>query len=139
MLGILVRLAGVDAKSTHGIRPGMNKQPHMMRPLAQSQYPYQGIRTLLQRPMAGDPGTYSEEIIQEFYASYVATLRGSISKQSKPIAQDPLTSTMVRGYPVDISHATISCFLYGPTTSHSCSLNTAEFDYRWDIVRSVAF
>ncbi|KAG5581728.1 hypothetical protein H5410_052355 [Solanum commersonii] len=30
--------------------------------------------------MARDPGTYSEEIVWEFYASYVATLRGSISK-----------------------------------------------------------
>uniref|UniRef100_M1DA23 Integrase core domain containing protein n=1 Tax=Solanum tuberosum TaxID=4113 RepID=M1DA23_SOLTU len=66
--------------------------------------------------MARDLGTYSEEIVREFYASYAATLRGSISKKSKPIAQDPLTSTMVRGCPVDISHATISRFLYGPTT-----------------------
>uniref|UniRef100_M1APM8 Integrase core domain containing protein n=1 Tax=Solanum tuberosum TaxID=4113 RepID=M1APM8_SOLTU len=89
--------------------------------------------------MARDPGTYSEEIVPEFYASYAATLRGSISKRSKPIAQDPLTSTMVRGCPVDISHATISRFLYGPITGHSWSLNTTEFDYRWDIVRSGAF
>uniref|UniRef100_M1DTH6 Integrase core domain containing protein n=1 Tax=Solanum tuberosum TaxID=4113 RepID=M1DTH6_SOLTU len=44
--------------------------------------------------MAQDPGTYSEDIEREFYASYAATLRGSISKRSKPIAQDPLTSTM---------------------------------------------
>uniref|UniRef100_M1DPJ8 Integrase core domain containing protein n=1 Tax=Solanum tuberosum TaxID=4113 RepID=M1DPJ8_SOLTU len=89
--------------------------------------------------MARDPGTYSEEIVREFYASYATTLRGSISKRSKPIAQDPLTSTMVRGCSVDISHATISRFLYGPTTGHSWSLNIAEFDYRWDIVRSAAF
>uniref|UniRef100_M1D9F3 Integrase core domain containing protein n=1 Tax=Solanum tuberosum TaxID=4113 RepID=M1D9F3_SOLTU len=46
---------------------------------------------------------------------------------------------MVQGCPVDISHATISRFLYGPTTSHSWSLNIAEFDYRWDIVQSGAF
>uniref|UniRef100_M1DGL3 Integrase core domain containing protein n=1 Tax=Solanum tuberosum TaxID=4113 RepID=M1DGL3_SOLTU len=46
--------------------------------------------------MARDPGTYSEEIVQEFYALYAATLRGSITKRSKPLAQDPLTSTMVR-------------------------------------------
>ncbi|KAG5599363.1 hypothetical protein H5410_030733, partial [Solanum commersonii] len=46
--------------------------------------------------MARDPRTYNEEIVREFYASYAATLYGSISKQSKPIAQDPLTSTMVR-------------------------------------------
>ncbi|KAG5581491.1 hypothetical protein H5410_052118 [Solanum commersonii] len=89
--------------------------------------------------MARDPGTYSEEIVQEFYASYAATLRGSISKWSKPLVQDPLTSTMFRDCPVDISPATISHFLYGPTTGHSWSLNTTEFDYRWHIVQSGTF
>ncbi|KAG5631673.1 hypothetical protein H5410_003390 [Solanum commersonii] len=54
--------------------------------------------------MARYPGTYSEEIVREFYASYAATLRGSISKQSKPIAHDLLTSTMVR---VGIRKATL--------------------------------
>uniref|UniRef100_M1DF31 Integrase core domain containing protein n=1 Tax=Solanum tuberosum TaxID=4113 RepID=M1DF31_SOLTU len=34
--------------------------------------------------MARDPITYSEEIVREFYASYAATLRGSISKRSNP-------------------------------------------------------
>ncbi|KAG5609557.1 hypothetical protein H5410_020838 [Solanum commersonii] len=68
--------------------------------------------------MAQDPGTYNDEIVQEFYASYVATLRGSISKRSKPLAQDPLTSTLVQGCSVDISPATIRHFLYGPTTGH---------------------
>ncbi|KAG5605217.1 hypothetical protein H5410_026709 [Solanum commersonii] len=53
--------------------------------------------------------------------------------------EDPLTFTLVRGCPVDISPATIRRFLYGPTAGHSWSLNTAEFDYRWDIVRSGAF
>uniref|UniRef100_M1DYJ7 Integrase core domain containing protein n=1 Tax=Solanum tuberosum TaxID=4113 RepID=M1DYJ7_SOLTU len=89
--------------------------------------------------MARDLGTYSEEIVREFYASYAATLHGSISKRSNPLAQDPLTSTLVRGYPIDISPATIRRFLYGPTTGHSWSVNTAEFDYRWDIVKSGAF
>ncbi|KAG5594111.1 hypothetical protein H5410_035343 [Solanum commersonii] len=50
--------------------------------------------------IARDPGTYSEKIVREFYAFYAATLRGSISKRSKPLAQDPLTSTLVRGYPM---------------------------------------
>ncbi|KAG5619614.1 hypothetical protein H5410_004832 [Solanum commersonii] len=77
--------------------------------------------------------------MREFYVSYAATLRGSISKRSKPLAQDPLTSTLVRGCPVDISPAMIRRFLYGPTAGHSWSLNIAEFDYRWDIVRSGAF
>uniref|UniRef100_M1DP22 Integrase core domain containing protein n=1 Tax=Solanum tuberosum TaxID=4113 RepID=M1DP22_SOLTU len=89
--------------------------------------------------MTRDPGIYSEDIMLEFYASYAATLRGSISKRSKPIAQDPLTSTMVRGCPVDISHATINRFLYGPTTGHFWSLNTTEFDYRWDVMRRGVF
>ncbi|KAG5590166.1 hypothetical protein H5410_040680 [Solanum commersonii] len=40
---------------------------------------------------------------------------------------------------MDISHATIKRFLYGPTVGHSWALNTSEFDYRWDIVRSGAF
>ncbi|KAG5614513.1 hypothetical protein H5410_014337, partial [Solanum commersonii] len=67
--------------------------------------------------MAREPGTYSEEMVREFYASYAATLRGSISKRSQPLAQDPLTSTLVRGCPVDIFPATIRRFLYGPTQS----------------------
>uniref|UniRef100_M1D8Z3 Integrase core domain containing protein n=1 Tax=Solanum tuberosum TaxID=4113 RepID=M1D8Z3_SOLTU len=89
--------------------------------------------------MARDPWTYSWEIVRDFYASYAATLRGSISKRSKPTAYDPLTSTMVRGCSVDISRATIIRFLYGPTTDHSWPLNTTEFDYRWDIERGDAF
>ncbi|KAG5604757.1 hypothetical protein H5410_026249, partial [Solanum commersonii] len=89
--------------------------------------------------MARDPGTYNEEIVRELYASSVATLRGSISKRSKPLAQDPITFTLVQGCPVDISPATIRRFLYGPTASHFCSLNTTEFDYKWGIVCSGAF
>ncbi|KAG5600569.1 hypothetical protein H5410_031939 [Solanum commersonii] len=46
--------------------------------------------------MARDLGTYNKEIVREFYASYAATICGSIYKWSKPLAQDPLTSTMVR-------------------------------------------
>ncbi|KAG5632238.1 hypothetical protein H5410_003955 [Solanum commersonii] len=39
-----------------------------------------------------------------------------------------------------VSHkATISRFLYGPTTCHFWSLNIAKFDYRWDIVWSGDF
>ncbi|KAG5615083.1 hypothetical protein H5410_014907 [Solanum commersonii] len=51
----------------------------------------------------------------------------------------PLTSTLVRGCLVEISHTTIRRFLYGPTAGHFWSLNTTEFDYIWDIVRSGAF
>uniref|UniRef100_M1E080 Integrase core domain containing protein n=1 Tax=Solanum tuberosum TaxID=4113 RepID=M1E080_SOLTU len=89
--------------------------------------------------MARDPGTYSGDIVREFYSSYATTLRGSISNRSKPMDQDPLTSNVVRGCPVDLSHATINRFLYGLTTGHPWSLNTAEFEYRWDVVRNSAF
>uniref|UniRef100_M1DVG6 Integrase core domain containing protein n=1 Tax=Solanum tuberosum TaxID=4113 RepID=M1DVG6_SOLTU len=38
--------------------------------------------------MARDPGTYSEEMVREFYASYAATLRGSITKRVSPTKTD---------------------------------------------------
>uniref|UniRef100_M1D874 Integrase core domain containing protein n=1 Tax=Solanum tuberosum TaxID=4113 RepID=M1D874_SOLTU len=47
--------------------------------------------------MARNPGSYNEEIVREFYASYAATVRGSIEKQAKLAAQPPLTPTLVRG------------------------------------------
>ncbi|KAG5599216.1 hypothetical protein H5410_030586 [Solanum commersonii] len=89
--------------------------------------------------MARDPRTYNEEIVREFFDSNAATLRGLIFKRSKPLAQDPLTSIVVRGCLVDISPATISRFLYGPTTGHFWSLITTEFDYKWNIMRSGTF
>ncbi|KAG5586310.1 hypothetical protein H5410_046744 [Solanum commersonii] len=45
--------------------------------------------------MAQAHRTYNEEIVWEFYASYAAILRESISKRVKSTEQDPLTSTMV--------------------------------------------
>ena len=34
--------------------------------------------------MAMSVGRYNEELVQEFYASYVATLRGSLDRRSNP-------------------------------------------------------
>ncbi|KAG5595082.1 hypothetical protein H5410_036314 [Solanum commersonii] len=34
--------------------------------------------------MGKEPGTYSEEIVREFYASYAAILRGSIHRNANP-------------------------------------------------------
>uniref|UniRef100_M1DZA4 Integrase core domain containing protein n=1 Tax=Solanum tuberosum TaxID=4113 RepID=M1DZA4_SOLTU len=84
--------------------------------------------------MGKELGTYSEKIVREFYASYTATLRGSIQRNANPRARTPLKDTLVRGFSVDISENTIHRFLYGPSPSHTWALNTAEFDYRWDIV-----
>ena len=42
-------------------------------------------------------GRYSEEMVREFYASYVATLRSQIDKQAAPAKQAPLEKVRVRG------------------------------------------
>lgn len=39
--------------------------------------------------------TYSEEIIREFYAFYVGTLRGSIDRRERPSKKDPLTNIKI--------------------------------------------
>ncbi|KAG5615758.1 hypothetical protein H5410_015582 [Solanum commersonii] len=64
--------------------------------------------------MARDPWTQVRRLCGVL-CFLCSLLSGSISKRSKPLAQDPLTSTLVRGCPVDISPATIRRFIYGPT------------------------
>lgn len=75
--------------------------------------------------MAQGLGTYNEEILTEFYASYVATLRGSIDRRVN--------------LPNRTRSPTLHRFLYGPTTKTQCAPMTLEFDYRWETVRSGAF
>uniref|UniRef100_M1DNZ0 Integrase core domain containing protein n=1 Tax=Solanum tuberosum TaxID=4113 RepID=M1DNZ0_SOLTU len=87
--------------------------------------------------MARSTGFFSEEIVREFYAPYAATLRGSIDRRENPSAQPPLKATLVCGFSIYISETTIRRFLYGP--GNTLSINTAKFDYHWDIVRSGAF
>lgn len=84
-------------------------------------------------------GTYSEEIVQEFYAFYVETLRGSLDRQVKVAKQDPLTTVLVRGCRVDISLITICCFMYGTSTNITRFPLTLNFYYRWDMVKSCQF
>uniref|UniRef100_M1DYQ6 Integrase core domain containing protein n=1 Tax=Solanum tuberosum TaxID=4113 RepID=M1DYQ6_SOLTU len=59
------------------------------------------------------------------------------SKKTKPATQDPLKCSLVLGFSVDISEATIYRFLYGP--SHTLAINTVELDYRWDIMQTGSF
>ena len=40
-------------------------------------------------------GSYSMDIIREFYASYVENLRGSLDKRAKSAKKDPLTQFLV--------------------------------------------
>ena len=56
-------------------------------------------------------GRYSEEMVREFYASYVATLRSQIDRRAAPAKQDPLEQVRVRGVQVDISLPVIRRFL----------------------------
>jgi len=87
--------------------------------------------------MAWVPGNYSEEMTREFYASYAATVRNSISKRAKPVVQPPLQSTLVRGFPIDISEATIHRLIYGP--AHTLPINTSGYDYGMGIVQRGSF
>ena len=62
--------------------------------------------------MARSVGHYSEDLVREFYATYVATLAASLDRQSNPTKQTPLTYVRVLGCRLDISFPTICCFLY---------------------------
>uniref|UniRef100_M1DWG7 Integrase core domain containing protein n=1 Tax=Solanum tuberosum TaxID=4113 RepID=M1DWG7_SOLTU len=68
------------------------------RVLTRSLHTVPEIHRLFQRHkcewMAREPGTYSEEIVREFYDSYAATLQGSIHKNDRHTAQAPLTATL---------------------------------------------
>lgn len=66
--------------------------------------------------MAQNLDTYSEKIVQDFYASYFASLQVSIKKVCKTRQTrlfDLYTSLVL---PVDVSDSTIPCFQYSPTT-----------------------
>ncbi|KAK4706534.1 hypothetical protein R3W88_033914 [Solanum pinnatisectum] len=62
--------------------------------------------------MARSLGSFSEEIVREFYAFYAATLIGSINRRVKPTAQSPLAAILVCEYSVDISETTLHQFLF---------------------------
>lgn len=89
--------------------------------------------------MARSFGKFSEEIVQQFYVSYVTTLRCALGSRSKPARHDPLTSVLVRGFRVDISPITFPRFLYGTPTNTMWDPITLEFYYRWGLVKSDQF
>ena len=80
-------------------------------------------------------GQYSKEMVQEFYASYVVTLRSQIDRRAAPAKQAPLEQVRVRGVQVDISLPAIRQFLYGESADATRTPVTVEFDYRWQIVK----
>ena len=75
-------------------------------------------------------GRYSEEMVREFCASYVATLRSQIDRRAAPAKQVPLEQVRVRGVHVDISLLAIHRFLYGEGVDATRTPLTTEFDYR---------
>ena len=76
-------------------------------------------------------GRYSEEMVREFYASYVATLQSHIDRRAAPAKQAPLEQVRVHGVQVDISLPAIRWFLYGENVDANRTPLTAEFDYQW--------
>ena len=84
-------------------------------------------------------GRYSEEIVREFYESYVETLRSQIDMRAAPAKQAPLEQVRVPGVQVDISLPTIRRFLYGEGVDATRTPLTVEFDYRRQIVKDGQF
>ena len=84
-------------------------------------------------------GRYGEEMVREFYASYIETLRSQIDRRAAPAKQAPVEQVRVRGLQVDISLPAIRRFLYGESVDATRTPITAEFDYRWQIVKDGKF
>ena len=80
-------------------------------------------------------GRYSEELVREFYVSYVVTLRSQIDRWAAPAKQAPLEKVRVWGVQVDISLPAICLCLYGESIDATQTPLTTEFYYRWQIVK----
>ena len=78
---------------------------------------------------------YSEELVREFYTSYVATLRSHIYRRAASTKQVPLDLIRVCGKQVDISLPAIRRYLYGEDVDATGTFFTAEFNYRWKLVK----
>ena len=78
-------------------------------------------------------------MVREFYASYVATLRSQIDRRAAPAKQAPLEQVQVRGVQVDSSLPAIRRFLYAEGVDATQSPLTAEFEYRWQLVKDDQF
>ena len=84
-------------------------------------------------------GRYTEELVREFYASYVETLRSQIDRRASLGKHAPLEQVRVRGVQFDISLPSIRRFLYGEGVDATRTPLTAEVDYRWQIVKDGQF
>ena len=70
-------------------------------------------------------GRYSKELVREFYASYVATLRSQIDRRAAPAKKAPLEKVQVCGIHVDMSMPAIHWYLYDEDVDANRTLLTA--------------
>ena len=63
------------------------------------------------------------------------TLRSQIDKRAAPVKQAPLEHVQVRGLQVDIFLSGIRQYLYDEDVDLNWTPLTAEFYYRWQIVK----
>ena len=76
-----------------------------------------------------DVGRYREEMVREFYASYVANHRSQLDRKAVPTKYSPLDYVRVRGRRVDISLPSIRKFLYGADVDATRTPLTIEFNF----------
>ncbi|TMX03693.1 hypothetical protein EJD97_014822 [Solanum chilense] len=84
---------------------------------------------------ARDVGRYSEEMVREIYALYVATLRSQLDWRAAPAKHAPLDYVRVRGKRVDISLPAIRRYLYGADVDATRTPLIDKFDYRWKLIK----
>ena len=68
-----------------------------------------------------------------------SALWSQIDRRAAPAKQAPLEQVRVRGMQVDISLPAICRFLYSESADATRTPVTAEFDYRWQIVKDGQF
>ena len=74
-------------------------------------------------------GRYSEELVREFYASYVATLTSQIDRWAALSKQAPLDHVRVSSIQVDISLPAIRWYLYGKDVDANRTPLTTGFNF----------
>ena len=84
--------------------------------------------------MTEPSGSYSPELVREFYDSYVASIELITLVEQRFWDQPPLTHTLVCGTKVDISEQTIHQFLFG--AERQLPASTTEFDHRMETVKN---
>ena len=86
-----------------------------------------------------DVRRYSDEMVLEFFSSYVATLRSQQDRWAAPAKHASLDYNQVRSKRVDISLPAICRYLYGEDVDATKTPLTTEFDYWWKLINDGCF